>query len=176
MYRHNNLSGKRFGRLTVLERRGTAKDRHIVWKCACDCGKFVDVIGRDLKSGHTKSCGCIQIDVSTIHGGRSTENTERLYFVWRGIIARCKTPTASGYEYYGARGISVCEQWMKYEAFRDWAYKNGYDENAPRYKCTIDRIDCDGDYCPENCRWVDMSVQNSNKRAKMDGGKVDGCL
>lgn len=80
---------------------------------------------------------------------------------------RCSNSKCKSYKNYGARGISVCEEWDKdYSSFRKWAYENGYDENAPKFKCTIDRIDNDGNYCPENCRWVDMKIQNSNKRQR----------
>ena len=91
----------------------------------------------------------------------------RLYNVWCGIKGRCDTPTNTAYKYYGGRGISICREWAdSFVAFRDWALANGYDESAERGTCTIDRIDPDGDYEPSNCRWVDMSVQNRNKRIK----------
>ena len=173
MYKFNDLSGMKFGRLTVRNVSGRTSDRHLLWDCLCDCGKTVFVSSRDLTSGHTQSCGCLQREKITKHGGRSARNTERLYFVWRGMISRCETPSASGYEYYGLRGVKVCDEWHDYEVFKDRALNNGYNQSLPKYKCTLDRIDCNGDYEPSNCRWVDMHIQNLNKR-KMDGGVNDG--
>jgi hypothetical protein len=89
------------------------------------------------------------------------------------MISRCRTKTASGYQYYGARGIRVCDEWLDYSTFKEWAYKNGYDDKAKSYKCTIDRIDVNGNYEPSNCRFVDMKTQNQNKRAKMDGERKE---
>lgn len=167
MYKRNYLEGMTFGDLFVLREAGRTKDRHISYECVCTCGNHTIVSGRDLKSGHTTSCGCKQ---GATHGCRRINNTDRLYFVWRGMISRCRTKTASGYQYYGARGIRVCDEWLDYSTFKEWAYKNGYDDKAESYKCTIDRIDVNGNYEPSNCRFVDMKTQNQNKRAKMDGG------
>lgn len=168
MNNRNNLTGMIFGNLRVLREYGRTKDRHISYECECSCGRKTVVAGRDLINGHTKSCGCNQ---GVRHGGRRTRNTDRLYFVWRGMISRCYTKSASGYKYYGGRGISVCESWKSYPSFKEWAYANGYDDTADKYKCTIDRIDVNGNYEPSNCRWVGMDVQCKNKRKnKMDGG------
>lgn len=110
-----------------------------------------------LRNGDTKSCGCLK-------GENHGHSKERLYTVWAGMKARCKNKNNTSYYRYGARGISVCAQWDEsYASFRQWARENGYDPNAEYGKCTLDRIDSDGDYCPENCRWVSMATQNENK-------------
>lgn len=161
--------GERFGRLTVVDRGedyiSPMGEHHVRWICKCDCGNETLVDVCELVTGHTKSCGCWRSDNSkdrmTTHGGRS----ERLYKVYANMKNRCLNPNSDDYKYYGERGITVCEEWLNnYSAFRDWAYNNGYDPDAKHGDCTIDRIDVDGNYCPENCRWVSMSVQSKNRR------------
>lgn len=91
-------------------------------------------------------------------------NGSRLHIVWRSMNQRCYNPNKKSYPRYGGRGITVCDEWRNdFQAFYEWAIANGYDENADRYQCTIDRIDNDKGYSPDNCRWVDMKVQNNNK-------------
>lgn len=165
------LAGQKFGRLLVIEKVGTNEARHNVWRCKCDCGNEIQVSATDIVSGHTRSCGCLMRETSaktlTTHG----KSKERLYTVWQGMLGRCNRPSLKSYENYGGRGIKVCEEWRDYEAFREWAYANGYDENAPIQQCTIDRIDVNGDYEPSNCRWVDAKTQAKNKRPRKKGYK-----
>lgn len=168
MYKHNDLTGMRFGNLTALKAVGRSKDRHILWECICDCGTTVIVQSNRLTGSHTKSCGCIQKDAVTKHGDCRVKQKSRLYVIWRSMIARCEHPNRKDYVYYGGRGIKVCQEWKRYENFKEWAFANGYDEHADFGKCTIDRIDVDGNYEPSNCRWVDMATQNRNKRLKID--------
>lgn len=170
----NDLTGKVFSRLTVLRENGRTKDRHILWLCRCECGNTVNVSSRDLRSGHTKSCGCLcrdQVSAARKKHGASGNHTniERLYKVWISMRKRCNNPKDKSYKYYGALGVRVCEEWNSYQAFKVWALNNGYDENAPHGECTIDRINPFDDYTPNNCRWVNMMVQSHNKRARMDG-------
>lgn len=169
MYKHNDLSGMRFGKLTVMKENGRSKDRHITWDCICDCGNHVTATGRDLVNGHTKSCGCqrkeILSNVRTKHGDRDA----RLYSVWKTMKKRCENPNCKSYKYYGAMGVSVCEAWHDYRNFKAWALDNGYEETARHGDCTIDRINPCGNYEPANCRWVDMSTQNRNKRSNARG-------
>jgi hypothetical protein len=120
-----------------------------------------------LREGSIKSCGCLEkenrLEANTTHGGAST----RLYGVWLGIRKRCFNVNEPAYPNYGGRGITVCSEWNDYSKFREWALKSGYDKNAPRGKCTLDRINVDGNYEPSNCRWVDMKVQRQNQRPRV---------
>lgn len=155
-------TGMRFGRLVVTEYAGNA-----FWKCKCDCGNEIVVKGAQLDNGHTKSCGCYHRDqvskAATTHGA----SKDRLYTVWQGMKGRCYDSSRANYKNYGGRGITICDEWLHdFAAFRDWAMANGYDPDAPHGKCTIDRIDVDGNYEPSNCRWVDMKVQSNNKHPR----------
>ena len=154
-----DLSGKRFGMLTVIEKVGTNAKGIAIWRCACDCGHCTTVRSDDLRCGKVKSCGCFKkTGLHKSHGGTYT----RLYRVWCSMRARCKNPNNEDYHNYGGRGICVCDDWLTdYSAFRDWSEANGYAVGL-----TIDRIDNDGNYQPENCRWVTMKVQNNNKKRK----------
>lgn len=164
-----DLTNQRFGKLVAIKKTGeyyitpsTGKKQDI-YECVCDCGNVTYVAAYCLKYGNTKSCGCLQRERSkqahTTHNGRF----DRLHNVWANMKNRCNNPNYSEYSNYGGRGIKVCEEWNDYASFRDWAINNGYDENAPRSEKTLDRIDVDKNYCPENCRFVDMFVQANNK-------------
>lgn len=162
------LVGKKFGRLTVVEVFDSEIDsKHSSRKCRCICerGNEVVVCSSSLKRENTKSCGCLQLEsasrVNVKHGGTN----DRLYKIWLSMKSRCYREKQKVYSNYGGRGIQVCEEWLNdYGAFRDWAYDNGYNESAAHGECTIDRINVNGNYCPENCRWVSVKEQNQNKR------------
>lgn len=162
-----NLVGERFGRLTVI---APAEDfirkdgRHRArWLCRCDCGNEKVVYGENLTRNVTKSCGCLQkeraSETKTVHG----DTDSRLYGVWCAIKRRCFNEEDPAYHRYGGRGIIMCEEWKNdYSSFREWALNHGYDINALRGECTIDRIDNDKGYYPDNCRWTDQKTQMSN--------------
>lgn len=157
--------GDVFGKLTVIERVTPVGQKPVKWRCLCSCGNTTVVVTDSLKRGATKSCGCIHskqvADRNTKHGKSGT----RLYNIWRGMKSRCYNENSTPYKYYGAKGVKVCDEWRNdFSSFADWSLANGYDPDKPRNECTIDRIDPSGDYSPDNCRWVSMSVQNSNKR------------
>lgn len=152
-----DLTGKRFGMLTVLEQGERSKTGAIRWRCLCDCGKESLVLTSHLNDGHSTSCGCLNrkvlVERSTTHGDAGT----KLYLVYRGMHDRCEREKNTHYKWYGGRGIRVCEEWGDYVTFKEWALNHGYQEGL-----TIDRIDPDGNYCPENCRWITKS-ENSKR-------------
>lgn len=157
-----DMTGKVCGRLTVVSRYETKK-RGAYWLCDCECGKQTVVCGRNLRTGHTKSCGCLHDDLSserTIERNRTHEMSgTRLYHIWTDMKKRCKNKNHWAFERYGGRGVSVCGEWDNdFLSFHNWAVEHGYSENL-----TIDRKDNDGNYCPENCMWVTMVEQANNK-------------
>lgn len=175
LYAHaKDLTGQRFGYLTVLNPTDKRSSGSVVWDCICDCGNHKEVRAIRLLSGEVDCCGhhCTAKQRNTKqrnNGNRINAKhyyKERLYRVWQDMKCRCHYPSSGkSYKNYGGRGITVCEEWNKsYEAFRTWAHENGYDENAPRGQCTLDRIDVNGNYEPSNCRWVSMKLQNNNRR------------
>lgn len=159
-----DMTGMRFGRLTVLYPNGKDSKGYIIWHCRCDCGNECDVVGRYLRAGGTTSCGCYHREQHRKAVSTHRESKTRLYRVYRTMLGRCQNPNAHEYENYGGRGITVCEEWQSYERFRDWAIANGYDPNAKHGKCTLDRIDTNKGYSPDNCRWVPMKTQERNRR------------
>lgn len=171
-----NLLGERFGLLTVTEERPSRMSGNrlvTMWHCKCDCGNELDVIANSLTGGRTKSCGCAKAKMISQRVAKHRGIDDRLYKVWANMKARCHNPNHTSFSDYGGRGIKVCSEWDDYSAFRDWALANGYNANANYGECTIDRINNDGDYTPDNCRWVDMSVQRTNTRTPSNARLIE---
>lgn len=154
-----DITGMKFNRLTALEYMGQGSSG-ARWKFRCDCGNEIVTAGYHVRKGRTKSCGCWneenKHDRYKIHGMHKT----RLYSAWSHMKQRCLNPSCKEYENYGGRGILICKDWIdNFENFREWAMNNGYSETL-----TLDRIDNNKGYSPDNCRWVSMLVQENNKR------------
>jgi len=153
----DRLSGERFGRLVVIEPTGKRQNNHIVWRCQCDCGNEHFVVGSVLKSGLSRSCGCLRRERFYKHGGKGT----RLYNIWKNLKKRCNNSNNPKFRRYGGRGIEVDARWSDFVVFRDWALVNGYSDDL-----TIDRIDNDKGYFPENCQW--LSRDDHSKKSAVD--------
>lgn len=158
-----DLTGQRFGRLTVIKFIPNEKNGSY-WLCRCKCGNEAIINSGLLKLGHTKSCGCLSREKSKTRIIRQsiTHNSSRsrLYRIWKNMKQRCYNPNHNHYKDYGGRNILICDEWKNdFVAFRDWSMENGYADNL-----SIDRIDNDGNYTPNNCRWVDKKTQQRNRK------------
>ena len=159
--RVKDITGQRFGRLVAVRYEGTDKNGFALWMCRCDCGRTKIIKGYRLRSQRTHSCGCLNSPVKTgtgnvnyKHGGSSS----RLYTIWQNMKQRCGNPKATEFSAYGGRGIKVSPEWESdFAVFREWAIAHGYADNL-----TIDRIDNDKGYFPDNCQWLTRS-ENSMK-------------
>lgn len=161
-----NLIGSRFGRLLVIKEAGRSKRREKLWLCKCDCGNEKITPTSYLTSGDTSSCGCYRKESELNNLSKFWKKSSikkeypRLYRIWIGMKTRCYNKNDKSYRYYGARNIKVCNDWKNnFIRFKDWAISNGYKDDL-----TIDRINVDGNYEPQNCRWITIQEQNNNKR------------
>lgn len=152
--RSKDMRGERFGRLLIISYSHTTKDGNTFWVCICDCGKEKKVSTKAMRGGHSVSCGCYNEEKKKTHGLTNT----RIYRIWRGMLQRCLNSKSQYFEYYGGRGITVCEPWL--------IFINFYNDMYGTYKeeLTIDRINANGNYEPTNCKWATRQEQQQNKR------------
>ena len=155
----DSLVGKKIGKLTVIKKDENSK-RRSRYLCRCDCGKEKIILGQSLKSGNTKSCGCLISETTKqVHSTHGKSKT-RLYCIYNNMKQRCYNPNNTRYKQYGGRGIKICDEWLDdFMNFYNWAMENGYQDNL-----TIDRIEGNDIYKPSNCRWVGNKTQQNNLR------------
>lgn len=155
-----DLTGQRFGRLLVVAPTNKrTKNRRVIFECVCDCGNTCYSVGQSLLSGAKQSCGCLQKELASNGNKTHGQTHSRLYSIWSGMKTRCNNENEKIYKRYGALGVTVCEEWKRFEPFYEWAMNNGYTD-----RLTLDRKDNDKGYSPDNCRWVTMKEQENNRR------------
>ena len=165
--------GQRFNRYAIVGYAGVSSNGKTQWLCRCDCGNERIVVGSNLSNGHIKSCGCLKAEVAkarmTTHGHHPTGKQTPEYTTWCNIKIRCYNTEADNYAYYGGRGIRVCDRWLN--SFENFLSDMG---ERPSRKHTIDRKNNDGNYEPNNCRWITMLEQCANRRKRRRHKKPKG--
>lgn len=161
MSKFKDISGQKFGRLTTLHRLHNYHKKGTYWLCVCECGNLTEIYLGSLQRGTTTSCGCYHKEIVTKLATKYKNHNVRMYRIWNNLRDKCYNENNKAYKYYGKRGIKICDKWLNsFDIFYDWAMANGYDDNL-----TIDRIDNNKGYSPNNCRWTTMKQQNRNKRS-----------
>lgn len=168
LHYYKDRIGQKYGRLIVMKYLYTNERRKAVWLCKCECGNYIEVPSERLATGNTKSCGCLHSDTSKErakeliekHTKYKNNNEKKIANAFRQMKHRCYNPKCKAYKNYGARGIKICQEWLDdFSKFYKWSIENGYNESL-----SIDRIDVNGNYDPNNCRWVTNLQQQNNKR------------
>ena len=164
-----DLTANKYDRLTVIKRSGTI-GKHPSWLCLCTCGNQKIIRGDHLRYGLIRSCGCLEEEnrkdgANYKHGGSDS----RLYTIWSGMKKRCDNKNSHAYQNYGGRGIKVCTEWNDFSIFQKWALSNGYSDDL-----SIDRVNNDGNYEPNNCRWASSKTQAENRRIRKDSKQRPG--
>lgn len=164
IYNIEEFIGKKFGKWTILENAGKSKDGHKIVKCKCECGTENILALSNLINGKTTQCRNCALkylnEISTTHG----LSDHPLYLVWNDMKQRCYNQNRDHYKYYGKRNITICDKWFNsFECFYNWAIENGYKTGL-----SIDRINVNGDYCPENCRWTTSKIQSINRNKQLN--------
>lgn len=157
--KYEDLTGQKFGRLTVIK-LSDKKNERIYWECLCECGDRKNIPAKQLKSGKTNSCGCIQKETISNISKRHGKSKTRIYTIWVGMKMRCNNANCKAYKHYGDRGIKLCDEWNDFEQFEEWAKCNGYNDDL-----SIERIDYNDGYNPKNCTWIPINKQSSNRRS-----------
>lgn len=169
--KQKNYTGQKYGRLTFVGFLGRENNKSI-WLLKCDCGKEVKKPANEIVSGNTCSCGCLARELRIMRNTKHGKWKSPLYQKYQDMIRRCYNSNTTRFDCYGKKGIKVCDEWLKenngFENFMKWSFDNGYKEYNPKTTnrkdvLTLDRIDFNGDYSPENCRWVKMKKQENNK-------------
>lgn len=156
----DNIKGRRFSRLKVIEFVGLNKFNKAQWRCKCDCGNEVVVLAACLKNKHTMSCGCLHAETVKVSRKKHGLRNHPLYHTWLNIKDRCGNPNNSHYHLYGGRGIKIVKEWRdNFKRFYDWAMSNGWKNHL-----SIERIDVNGNYSPRNCKWISFNEQPKNTR------------